>query len=94
MQEGTRIALKLLVLTGQCVSKVSQAPKSKINLAERIWSIPSELTKNQHHHRMPLPAACWTLIGRAMAISVRLIHLALSVAGEIAIGTRRGHAAD
>ncbi len=44
MQEGTRIALKLLILTGQRVSEVSQASKSEFNLAERIWTIPGERT--------------------------------------------------
>ena len=69
MREGTRIALKLLILTGQRVSEVSQAPKSEFNPAERIWTIPGGRTKNQRLHRLPLPGACWTLIERANEIS-------------------------
>jgi integrase len=69
MLESTRIALKLLLLTGQRVSEVTQPPKSEFNLDERIWTIPGERTKNQRLHRLPLPKACWALIERAIELS-------------------------
>lgn len=69
MLEGTRIALKLLLLTGQRVGEVTQAPKAEFNLVEHIWTIPGERTKNQRLHRLPLPDASWKLIERAIELS-------------------------
>jgi integrase len=45
---------KLLLLTGQRQGQVSGLREAELNLSERIWTLPSERTKNGDVHIVPL----------------------------------------
>jgi integrase len=45
---------KLLILTGQRRGEVTQMRWSQIDLKTKTWTIPAELSKNGHEHKLPL----------------------------------------
>ena len=45
---------QLLLITGQGVNEVTNMKWSQINLAERVWVVPRELTKHGRAHLVPL----------------------------------------
>ena len=63
------IAMKILILTGQRVSEVTQAHKSEFNKESGIWTIPGERTKNGRLHRLPLTSEVWSLVDQALTLS-------------------------
>lgn len=67
MDEGTRIALKLVLVTGQRPGEV--AGMSKKELDGNWWTIPGERIKNGLTHRVPLSPLAETLIKEAKALS-------------------------
>lgn len=67
--EPVQIALKLLLVLGQRVSEISQAPQSEIDLDQRLWTIPGSRTKNGRAHRIPLPDMAVSLVKRAVKLS-------------------------
>ena len=69
ISEPVQIALKLLLVTGQRVSEVSQAAKAEVGLDSRVWTLPGERAKNGRSHRVPLSALAVSLIERAWALS-------------------------
>lgn len=74
MQEGTKIALELLMLLGQRVGEVSKAPKAEFDLEEETWTIDRERLKNRaseraRDHVVPLPAKALKLVKRAFELS-------------------------
>ncbi|MEE8295077.1 MAG: integrase arm-type DNA-binding domain-containing protein [Sphingomonadales bacterium] len=74
MREGTKIALELLMLLGQRVGEVSQAPKAEFDLEEESWTISRERLKNRaseraRDHVVPLPAKALGLVKRAFELS-------------------------
>lgn len=75
ISESVQIALKLLLITGQRVSEVSQAAKAEVDLDSRVWTLPGERAKNGRSHRVPLSALAVSLIGRALALSGDSVHL-------------------
>ena len=62
-----RIALKLLMVTGQRRVEVAHMSKAELNLPEKLWSLPKERTKNGHAHDVPLSDLAVTFIEDAMA---------------------------
>lgn len=53
---------KLALLTGQRRSEIAQMTWSELNLAERIWTLPGERTKNSKSHIVHLGAAAVDVI--------------------------------
>ena len=54
MWTPTQLALLLLLTTAQRPGEVVGATWSEVDLAERVWTIPGERTKNRLEHRVPL----------------------------------------
>lgn len=54
MAEGTKLALKLQLVTAQRKGEVISAAWDEIDLAEGWWTIPAEKSKNGLPHRVPL----------------------------------------
>ena len=56
LSPATRSILRLLLLTGQRRSEVTEAQKSELQLddAQPMWMIPGNRTKNGLLHRLPL----------------------------------------
>ncbi len=52
MSEGTRLAIRLLLLTGQRNGEWAGARWEEFNLNEKWWTIPGERTKNKKSHRV------------------------------------------
>lgn len=63
------LAIKILLLTGQRISEVTQAHKSEFNREDGIWTLPAERTKNGRLHRLPLTPRVWSYVDEAMALS-------------------------
>ncbi len=55
---GTRLALKLLLLTGQRAGEITGCKVDELDLKRMAWLIPGERTKNGLAHSLPLSA--WT----------------------------------
>lgn len=54
MAEGTKLALKLQLVTAQRKGEVVSAAWEEIDMAEGWWTIPGEKSKNNLPHRVPL----------------------------------------
>lgn len=54
MDPGTKLAFKLILITGQRAGEVVNAQWSEIDQAGGWWSIPAEKAKNKLQHRIPL----------------------------------------
>ncbi|MEO5339238.1 MAG: tyrosine-type recombinase/integrase [Magnetococcus sp. MYC-9] len=69
MSEGSRLALRFLLVTAQRKSEVVEAPWSEFDLAGGWWTIPMERAKNRMAHRVPLSAGALALLERARGLS-------------------------
>ena len=69
ISEPVQIALKLLLVTGQRVSEVSQTAKAEVDLESRVWTLSGERAKNGRSHRVPLSNMAVSLIERAWVLS-------------------------
>ena len=69
MREGTRLAVKLQLVTAQRKGEVVSAAWDEIDLRSRIWEIPSEKSKNKLPHRVPLSHLAVDVLKAAKAIS-------------------------
>lgn len=71
LSPATRSVLRLLLLTGQRRSEIVQAEKSELelNIAEPVWTIPGERTKNGLLHRLPLCPRAKAEFAKAVAAS-------------------------
>ena len=54
MSPGIRLALRLLLVTGQRRGELAKATWGRIDLKKRIWHIPAEHSKNKLPHEVPL----------------------------------------
>ncbi|MBI4828089.1 MAG: integrase arm-type DNA-binding domain-containing protein [Nitrospinae bacterium] len=54
MTEASRLALKLLLVTGQRKGELLKASWSEIEFDSNVWTIPEEHSKNKHPHRVLL----------------------------------------
>jgi integrase len=55
MAASTRLALKLLLVTGQRRGELTLAKWAHFDLAAKLWTIPVELLKSSHTKRTPQP---------------------------------------
>jgi glycerol-3-phosphate dehydrogenase len=66
--ERTRLALRLVLATGQRPGEVCGAKVSEIDLAAGAWTIPKERAKNRQAHVVPLSNLAKDLFRQALAI--------------------------
>jgi integrase len=69
MADGTRIALRLALVTGQRIGEICSATKGEIDLDRAEWLIPAAKAKNRREHMVPLSPMALELFNAAMAIS-------------------------
>ncbi len=70
MHAGTRLALKLLLVTGQRRGEVVAAPWSEFDLDAAVWYIPAARIKNGHAHSVPLSDLALDLLSQAKTLSL------------------------
>lgn len=66
MHHATRVALRLLLLTGQRNIEVSGIRRAELNLDRRIWMLPRERTKNGMSQTVPLSDPVMAIIQSAL----------------------------
>ncbi len=64
---GTRLALEVLLRTGQRSSEVLHMTPQQLDIERALWTIPGELVKNSRTQVVPLPHQVMTLLRLAMA---------------------------
>ena len=69
MGQKSRLALKLILATGQRPGEVCGATRAEIDLAAKIWTIPSRRSKNKRLHAVPLSDLAIYLFEEAMKLS-------------------------
>ena len=69
MAERTRIALRLVLVTGQRPGEVCGARRSEIDLGQAEWQIPAKRAKNRKPHTVPLPELALHLFTMAIDLS-------------------------
>lgn len=67
MSLPTRLALQLLLVTGQRRSEVTFAQWSHFNLPGKLWTIPAALSKNHKTHEVPLSSLALEILERLKA---------------------------
>jgi len=72
MAEGTKLALKLQLVTAQRKGEIVSAAWEEIDLLEGWWTIPGEKSKNNLPHRVPLSP-----------LAVELFQAAKFIAGDL-----------
>ena len=68
IETSTRLALRLLLLTGARAEEVCGAPWDEISAEAAEWVISSERTKNGREHRIPLSDAAMEIVHEAAAL--------------------------
>lgn len=68
--EKTRLALRLVLVTGQRPGEVCGATRSEIDLAAGIWTIPQARAKNRQAHAVPLSNLAKDLFRQAMSLEL------------------------
>jgi integrase len=69
MSEGTKLVLRLLLITAQRKGEVSQAEWSEIDFKNRWWTIPKERSKNERTHRVALSPMAIDILKQAKTLS-------------------------
>jgi integrase len=69
MSKGTKLALKLQLVTGQRKAEIVSAAWDEIDLTDRWWTIPPEKAKNKMAHRVPLSSLALELFQAARSIT-------------------------
>lgn len=69
MSEGTKLALKLQLVTAQRKAEIVTAAWNEIDLTENWWTIPPEKAKNKLPHRVPLSPLALELLQAAKSLS-------------------------
>jgi integrase len=69
MAEGTKLVLRLALVTGQRVGEVCGAMKSEVNLDKTEWLIPARRVKNRRDHSIPLSPMAVKLFRQAFEMS-------------------------
>jgi len=65
----TKLALKMILLTGQRPGEVCGMEFSEINEEEALWHIPPERSKNGEEHKVPLVPLALDVIKKARILS-------------------------
>jgi hypothetical protein len=58
--------IRLCLLTGQRVGEVAGMRRSEFDLAQGLWSLPAQRTKNGHAHSVPLSGAALEIVREAL----------------------------
>lgn len=69
MSEGARIALKLVLCTGQRPGEVCGAKRSEVDLAAGLWLVPPKRAKNRKAHVVPLSELAIMLFEQASVLA-------------------------
>jgi integrase len=69
MSEGVRLALKLMLVTGQRRAEVAEAAWDEVDLTAGWWTIPATRTKNGLAHRVPLSGLALDILKGIKALS-------------------------
>ena len=69
MAEGTRIILKLLLVTAQRKGEAAKSEWSEIDFDTGWWTIPSSKAKNKRTHRVPLTGIAIDLLREAKELA-------------------------
>jgi len=69
MAEGTKLALKLQLVTDQRKAEIVTARWDEIDLTDKWWTIPPEKAKNKMAHRVPLSPLALELLQAAKKIT-------------------------
>jgi integrase len=69
MAEGTKLILKLQLVTGQRKGEIVSAAWEEIDLTDGWWTIPPEKAKNKMAHRVPLSPLALELLQAAKNIT-------------------------
>jgi integrase len=68
VEPSTRLALRLLLLTGARASEVCGAAWEEFDVDAAVWIIPAGRTKNAHEHHVPLSDAALEIVREAAAL--------------------------
>ena len=69
MAEGTKLILKMQLVTGQRKGEIVSAAWEEIDLTDKWWTIPPEKAKNKMAHRVPLAPLALELLQAAESLS-------------------------
>lgn len=69
MSKGTKLALKLQLVTGQRKAEIVTAAWNEIDLTDKWWTIPPQKAKNKMAHRVPLSPLALELLQAAKNIT-------------------------
>lgn len=69
MSKGSRLVLKLQLVTAQRKGEVVGAPKNEFDLENKMWTIGAERSKNGLSHRVPLSKFAVDLVKEAMKLA-------------------------
>jgi integrase len=67
--EGTKLILKMQLVTGQRKGEIVSAAWEEIDLTDKWWTIPPEKAKNKMAHRVPLAPLALELLQAAKSLS-------------------------
>lgn len=70
MSSYVRLALKLLLATGQRKGEILEAQWSEMDLEAGWWTISAEKAKNGHAHRVPLNATALAILAELQALNL------------------------
>ncbi len=82
ISQYVQIAIKLLLVTGQRRGELTLAKWDEIDLAEKVWTLPPERTKNGKAHRVPLSDLATALFVELKALSRGNEYIMPSNTGE------------
>jgi integrase len=93
MAEGTRLALKLQLLTAQRIGETVRAAWDEFDLLGGAWTIPAKKAKNKCSHFVPLCSQAIAIVERARCLVVNSRWVFPSPRGDQPINeTAIGHA--
>jgi integrase len=69
MAPGTKLALRLALVTGQRIGEICGALRSEVDLDKAEWLIPAKRVKNRRDHSVPLSALAVELFKEAIALA-------------------------
>lgn len=93
MAEGTKLALKLQLVTAQRIGEIVNATWGQFDLGNSWWTIPAERAKNKLAHRVPLSPLALDLLEQLRVLSGSTLWLFPSPRGDKPMTeTAMGHA--
>jgi integrase len=75
MSHISRLALKLLLVTGQRRGEITLASWSHFDLEAGVWTIPKELSKNGKMHVVPLSPLALQIVNELHALTGTRVHV-------------------